>query len=462
MAIYHIDFKILKRSDGKSSCYLAAYHTRTRIEDDRTGNLFDYSYRSDLFHHAILAPESTPNDLIKDSATLWNTIEQLEKRKDAQLSRYFDVAIPTELGNKDKIELVLEYCQKNFVDKGMIADIAFHDLNSKNPHAHVMLTLREITPDGFGMKNRNWNERSLMEEWRSSWASLSNDALNKIGSDARIDHRSLEAQKQEQLIIAETAKAEGKEQEANQALAKAIELNRPALTRINRRSWHTTRSKTLRQQEQQEAEAAKQRARDFRQLFTGTEHLITVNLETYIIEPRQKTPERPAPQPELVIPTNVKHFASSRNRKREMSLSPVYGQRSRAAPPTLLRRKRRLTQSNLQTLYEFIKGVLNKLLRKRSPVSVDTQHIPDPVTVEDPTLNDIIVDPVTGLKITRKQWDMMGKDNKSVSVLKSADKNNSSPDNQSNDAPSSTVSFPPLPKETSLPENSMDLKVPKP
>jgi ATP-dependent exoDNAse (exonuclease V) alpha subunit len=62
------------------------------------------------------------------------------------------MAIPCELNNEDKIKLVVEYCQNNFVDKGMIADIAFHDLDGNNPHAHVMLTLKPITADGFGKK----------------------------------------------------------------------------------------------------------------------------------------------------------------------------------------------------------------------------------------------------------------------------------------------------------------------
>ncbi|MNP38919.1 hypothetical protein D3C76_1324680 [compost metagenome] len=112
-------------------------------------------------------------------------------------------------------------------------------------------------------------------------------------------------------------------------------------------------------------------------------------------------------------------------------------------------------------MYEFIKGVLNKLLSKKSLFS-NTQHIPEPVTVEDPTLNDIMVDPVTGLKITRRQWEMMGKSSRSVSVLKSTDKNDSSPDKQNKDVPDSKVSFPPLPEENPLPEKLRDLKLPKP
>lgn len=81
MAIFHLSFSMLKRSAGKSSCYLAAYNARERIEDMRTGDVYDYSYRSDLFHHCILAPEHTPFNFIGNSAVLWNEIEKVEKGK---------------------------------------------------------------------------------------------------------------------------------------------------------------------------------------------------------------------------------------------------------------------------------------------------------------------------------------------------------------------------------------------
>lgn len=149
MAIFHLDFKIVKRSEGRSSVAKAAYHARTRITDERTGDTYDYSRRTDLYGHFILAPVNAPEHIIKDSTALWNEVERVERQQNGQTSRYFDVAIPTELNNDDKKKLVLEYCQKNFVDKGMIADIAFHDLDSDNPHAHVMLTLKTIGPEGF-------------------------------------------------------------------------------------------------------------------------------------------------------------------------------------------------------------------------------------------------------------------------------------------------------------------------
>ncbi|EEA5128258.1 MobA/MobL family protein, partial [Salmonella enterica] len=154
MAIFHLDFKIVKRSEGMTSVAKAAYHTRTRITDDRIGETYDFSHRTDLHGHIILAPVSAPAHIVESSSALWNEVERVERQNNGQTARYFDVAIPVELSNDDKKKLVAEYCQKNFVDKGMIADIAFHDLDSKNPHAHVMLTLKTIGPEGFGKKDR--------------------------------------------------------------------------------------------------------------------------------------------------------------------------------------------------------------------------------------------------------------------------------------------------------------------
>ncbi len=169
MAIFHLDFKIVKRSEGRSSVAKAAYHARTRITDERTGDTYDYSRRTDLYGHFILAPANAPAHIIKDSTALWNEVESVERQHNGQTSRYFDVSIPAELNNDEKKKLVLEYCQKNFVEKGMIADIAFHDLDSDNPHAHVMLTLKTIGPEGFGKKERSWNDRKMSVLWRESW-----------------------------------------------------------------------------------------------------------------------------------------------------------------------------------------------------------------------------------------------------------------------------------------------------
>ncbi|EGS6536285.1 MobA/MobL family protein [Salmonella enterica] len=247
MAIFHLDFKIVKRSEGMTSVAKAAYHARTRITDDRIGEVFDFSHRTDLHGHIILAPVSAPSHIVKSSSALWNEVERVERQNNGQTARYFDVAIPVELNNDDKKKLVAEYCQKNFVDKGMIADIAFHDLDGKNPHAHVMLTLKTITAAGFGKKDRSWNDKKMVVQWRESWATMSNSYLEAAGREERIDHRSLRTQCADALAQAEEAFSA---EEKAFWLAKATETNRPAMQRVHRAKWNNTESQEQRATEQ--------------------------------------------------------------------------------------------------------------------------------------------------------------------------------------------------------------------
>lgn len=171
-------------------------------------------------------------------------------------------------------KLVLEYCQKNFVDKGMIADIAFHDLDSDNPHAHVMLTLKTIGPEGFGKKERSWNDRKMSVLWRESWASMANSYLAAAGSSERIDHRSLQAQHEEAL---EKAAVALDNEEKALWLAKAAETNRPAMKRIHSAKW---RSKAA--QEQRAAEQAVQMLPSRKQL-KSTKHSANLILKSSLM-----------------------------------------------------------------------------------------------------------------------------------------------------------------------------------
>ncbi|EDY2188508.1 molybdopterin-guanine dinucleotide biosynthesis protein MobA [Salmonella enterica subsp. enterica] len=288
MAIFHLDFKIVKRSEGRSSVAKAAYHARTRITDERTGDTYDYSRRTDLYGHVILAPVNAPQYIVKNSTALWNEVERVERQQNGQTARYFDVAIPTELNNDDKKKLVLEYCQKNFVDKGMIADIAFHDLDSDNPHAHVMLTLKTIGPDGFGKKERSWNDRKMSVLWRESWASMANSYLAAAGSSERIDHRSLQAQHEEAL---EKAAVALDNEEKALWLAKAAETNRPAMKRIHSAKWRSKAAQEQRAAEQAVRDAAKQEAGEVYKTFSELDLEIVVDVRsftiTHLAEPEQ-------------------------------------------------------------------------------------------------------------------------------------------------------------------------------
>ncbi|ALD05103.1 MobQ family relaxase [Klebsiella quasipneumoniae] len=280
MAIFHLDFKIVKRSEGRSSVAKAAYHARCRITDERTGDTYDYSRRSDLYGHFISAPVNAPEHIVKDSTALWNEVERVERQSNGQTSRYFDVAIPAELNNDDKKRLVLEYCKKNFVDKGMIADIAFHDLDSDNPHAHVMLTLKTIGPEGFGKKERSWNDRKMSVLWRESWASMSNSYLEATGSSERIDHRSLQAQHEEAL---EKAAVALDNEEKALWLARAAETNRPAMKRIHSAKWRSKAAQEQRAAEQAVRDAAKQEATDVYKTFSELDLEIVVDVRSFTV-----------------------------------------------------------------------------------------------------------------------------------------------------------------------------------
>lgn len=198
MAIFHMSAQTISRSKGHSSVAAAAYRHGEKLTDEHTGEIHDYSKKKGISDSVILIPDCADKRFLKPEY-LWNTIEKSEKRKDAQLSREFNIALPVEMTDEQKKALAIDFCQEHFVKNGMIADIAFHKLDSDNPHFHVMLTTRSLTPDGagFGQKVREWNSKEQLQEWRKSWADTANEHMQRAGIDARIDHRSLKDQKAE-------------------------------------------------------------------------------------------------------------------------------------------------------------------------------------------------------------------------------------------------------------------------
>lgn len=207
MAIFHIDFKILKRSEGKSSLYLSAYNSRMRLKDEKTGLVFNYKKKKeDLMHSDILLPKNAP-ERFKNRSVLWNNIEHIESRKDSQLARTFICALPRSLSLEENKKLLEEYIQKNFISKGMCADYAIHnDAENNNPHAHVMLTMREIENGDFSKKkNREWNKKENVELWRRSWSVSINKYLRQNKKSDYVTHLSF--LKQRELLI-EKAKKE--------------------------------------------------------------------------------------------------------------------------------------------------------------------------------------------------------------------------------------------------------------
>ena len=233
LAIYHLRLKLVKRKATLSSVVAAsAYRSGQPLYDDSQCRWYRYN-KPDVVHTAILAPDNAA-EWIFDRQRFWNIVQRAEVRVDAQLAREIELTLPYELDRAAQIELVHRYVRDMFISRGMAADIAIHEPmganGKKQPHAHVLLTLRELDPTsstGFSAnKNRDWNEPEDIREavararkrfnntgldedkaalkevqakrnvnvWRKAWADYGNQALADAGSAARIDHRTLKEQ----------------------------------------------------------------------------------------------------------------------------------------------------------------------------------------------------------------------------------------------------------------------------
>ncbi|OYW84082.1 MAG: conjugal transfer protein TraA, partial [Sphingobium sp. 32-64-5] len=197
MAIYHFSAKVISRAAGSSALASAAYRSASRLHDQRLDRHHDFSNKAGVIHSEVMLPDCAPEHL-SDREKLWNEVEATEKRIDAQLAREVEFAIPRELNKEQGIALARDFVRSEFVDRGMIADLNVHwDIGADGlakPHAHVMLTMREVGEDGFGKKDRDWNRTDLLEKWRERWSEHVNERLAQLDIEARIDHRSLGAQ----------------------------------------------------------------------------------------------------------------------------------------------------------------------------------------------------------------------------------------------------------------------------
>ena len=240
MAIYHLRATMISRSQGRSATAASAYRVAERIEDRRTGLVFDYAARGGVDHTEILAPDHAP-DWVRDRSELWNRVEESETRKNSQVAREVRVALPAELTHAQRVELVRDFAQEQFVGRGMIADIALHapgrDGDDRNHHAHILLTTREIGPEGFTTKNRDWNKVEVLEGWREAWARDSNTALERAGIEDRVDHRTLVAQRDEALELASAARERGDEGAELHQTVRAMSLDRPPLPQLSPGAW---------------------------------------------------------------------------------------------------------------------------------------------------------------------------------------------------------------------------------
>src|SRR3954447_10761751 len=197
MAIYHFSAKVIGRSSGRSAVAAGAYRSASALLDEREARTHDFSQKADVAHSEILLPDGAP-ERWADRGVLWNAVEATEKRKDAQLAREVEFALPRELSREEGVVLAREFVQHAFVSRGMVADLNVHwPLDAQGeakPHAHVMLTMREVKPEGFGLKVSAWNRVAELQGWREAWAQSANERLAELGHEVRIDHRSFKDQ----------------------------------------------------------------------------------------------------------------------------------------------------------------------------------------------------------------------------------------------------------------------------
>jgi hypothetical protein len=217
MAIYHYSIKIIKRSQGRSAVAAAAYRSGQKLTNEWDGITHDYTKKGGVAYSKILLPVHAPPEF-SDRSTLWNSVEKIEKSRNAQLAREIEIALPVEIDRSSQIRLVRKYVKDVFVSTGMCADFSIHDKGDGNPHAHIMLTIRPLKESGeWGAKCRkeydldghgqriplpnggfkshrvnttDWNDPGKAEVWRAAWADACNHVLEQMGKPERIDHRS--------------------------------------------------------------------------------------------------------------------------------------------------------------------------------------------------------------------------------------------------------------------------------
>jgi hypothetical protein len=215
MAIFHLNIQPVTRSTGRSATSAAAYRAGESIRDERTGRLYNHARRQDVLHKEIILPTKLdhPNagmEWARDRASLWNAAERIEKRSDSRVAREYMAALPAELSPERRVALARAFSREIADRYNVAVDLAIHEPrpggDPRNFHAHLLATTREVTPEGLGAKAGTDMKGEVRAELglpparneyvrlRARWAELTNEALREANIEARIDHRSLEAQ----------------------------------------------------------------------------------------------------------------------------------------------------------------------------------------------------------------------------------------------------------------------------
>lgn len=243
VAIYHFSAKIGSRANGQSAVASASYRSASKLYSHDAEKYFDYTRKNAVVYSKIFLPANAPKDYA-DRQTLWNAVEKIEKQKNSQLYREFEISLPNECTKEQKIEMVEKFC-RILQSEGMCIDASIHDVkagqrgkNGKekkndNSHAHIMTSLRAIGENGEFLPKRirkykldengekipiidkqtgeqkkekktgrklweredinttNWGDKEKLQEWREVWQNIANEYLPE---GEKIDCRTLTEQ----------------------------------------------------------------------------------------------------------------------------------------------------------------------------------------------------------------------------------------------------------------------------
>jgi hypothetical protein len=243
MAIFHLHMKKISRSEGRSATAAAAYISGEDIHCDREGITRKYAHRTkagEIGEKFLILPSGE----LADRAKFWNDIERHHKRGDAVLAREFEIALPHELTNSQRAEIVRDYAAELSKRYGVAVDACIHrPHDDKNHHVHMLLSACHVgLDDKLGKKCveldpihcKRAKITNAADEQRERWQDIANTALEAAGHDSRIDHRTLIAQGIDRAPTihignsATVAEADGTETRLGninrQALADAAEL----------------------------------------------------------------------------------------------------------------------------------------------------------------------------------------------------------------------------------------------
>lgn len=211
MALYHLRTTLVRRRK-RSVVGLTAYIVGAILHDSRNHRTYDRRYHDGpILEAKVMLPATVPEEYTNIQFLL-DSLNAAEKRRDAQMARHYDMALPIELSLEQHIELAEDFLRRHFLSRGQCAIYAIHynapnyrgrgaiepiDEIRDNPHLHVIVPFRGMDEHGFQptkLSSRDTNNRFYLIALRRDWADHQNRWFEQLSLDVRVSHKSLRAQ----------------------------------------------------------------------------------------------------------------------------------------------------------------------------------------------------------------------------------------------------------------------------